>query len=56
MTGKRGRPPMGVVPIHVRIPPEDLATIDAIAAADGITRAEAIRRILHSWLIDNGET
>lgn len=55
MTGKRGRPPMGVVPIHVRIPADDLAVIDEIAAADGKSRADVIRWMLHSWLLDNGE-
>lgn len=54
MTGKRGRPPMGVVPIHVRIPAEVLAQIDAVAAEREVTRAQQIRDVLREWCFDNG--
>lgn len=55
MTGKRGRPPMGVTSVHVRLPVEELAVIDDIARINDQTRAEVIRWMLHSWLLDNGE-
>lgn len=48
MTGP-GRPRTGT-PVLVRIPPDDLATLDAMAAKQGITRAELIRRLLAAAL------
>lgn len=54
MSGKRGRPPMGVVSIHVRVPPDVLAALDAVAAERGVTRADHIRDVLREWCLDNG--
>ena len=34
----------------VRIPPELLAELDAIAARQGVTRSEVMRRALATWL------
>lgn len=42
---KRGRPSTGV-PILVRIPAETLQTIDAVASARHVSRAEVIRQVL----------
>lgn len=41
-----GRPPLGVKPINLRLPPELIDIIDREAKAQDITRAELIRRIL----------
>ncbi len=43
----RGRPSTGVK-IQVRIPAEGLARIDRQAEAEGVTRAEMIRRMLEA--------
>lgn len=42
-TPRRGRPPIGAR-VHVNIPDDLLADIDAEAARRGTTRAEEIRR------------
>jgi hypothetical protein len=42
---KRGRPPTGV-PVLIRIPAETLETIDAVASARHVSRAELIRQVL----------
>ncbi len=48
---KRGRPATGRDPlICVRIPPEAVATIDAWAAARGVSRSEAIRAMISEAL------
>jgi len=44
-----GRPTTGV-PVHTRLPAEVLAHVDAWADAEGVTRAEAIRRLLAAGL------
>jgi hypothetical protein len=54
-TGKKriGRPPVGAVPIMVRIPPADLKPIDDwIAKREGprLSRPEAIRRLVELGL------
>jgi hypothetical protein len=43
----RGRPPVGAVPLSVRVPPEQLAEIDAwIETQDPkLSRPEAIRQL-----------
>lgn len=46
---KPGRPSTGVA-ITTRIDPATLAEVDALAEAWGVTRAEAIRRLLASRL------
>ena len=45
----RGRPEVGPR-IPVRLPPHVLAHVDAWADAEGVTRAEAIRRLLTAGL------
>jgi len=44
----RGRPFIGATPIQVRMPPPELASLDAwIAQQDGpLTRPEAVRRLV----------
>lgn len=44
-TRRPGRPTTGR-PIQVRLSPDVLAHVDAWADAEGVTRAEAIRRLL----------
>ena len=44
--GKRGRPSQGGPGEQVRIPPATLDIIDAYAKANGISRQEAIRRLI----------
>ena len=48
-TRGRGRPPIGPT-VELRLPPEVLAHIDAWADAEGVTRAEAIRRLINESL------
>lgn len=48
-----GRPSTGVR-VDVRIPADQLATIDAAATAEGTTRAEIIRAILTNGLTGKG--
>jgi Arc/MetJ-type ribon-helix-helix transcriptional regulator len=50
----RGRPAVNATPITVRVPPEQLAKLDAWIAAQGslISRPEAVRRILKEALDD----
>jgi metal-responsive CopG/Arc/MetJ family transcriptional regulator len=48
-----GRPSTGT-PIHIRLPPEVLAHVDAWADAEGVSRAEAIRRLLTPPDSDSG--
>ena len=43
-------PPESGVAIHVRIPADVLAGLDAMAARDGITRAELLRRIARDYV------
>jgi hypothetical protein len=48
---RRGRPPTGRDPgIHVRLPKEMLATIDAWSASKAVTRSEAVRRLVEIGL------
>ena len=44
---RRGRPPSGGRDpgVHIRLPEDLLAAIDRLAAAEGISRSEAIRRL-----------
>jgi hypothetical protein len=52
---KRGRPATGKDPIVAfRAPPELTAGIVAAAKAEGIGRAEAIRRAVREWLRAKG--
>lgn len=48
-----GRPPIGRM-VNVRMPAPLLAKLDARAAAEGITRAELLRRIAQEAM--EGET
>lgn len=48
MTG-RGRPPIGPA-VQVRLTPDLLARIDRWAKRQGVTRAEAIRRLVERAL------
>ena len=41
----RGRPPIGP-PFQIRLPDDLLAKLDARAAAEGVSRAEMVRRLL----------
>lgn len=48
---KRGRPATGKDPLlGVRVPPETTLRIDALAADEGITRSEAVRRLIELGL------
>lgn len=42
----RGRPRTGAVLVGVRLEPPILAKVDAAAKAEGVSRPEAIRRII----------
>jgi metal-responsive CopG/Arc/MetJ family transcriptional regulator len=44
-----GRPPIGRM-VNVRIPAGDLASLDAIAKAKGVKRAELVREALRLYL------
>jgi hypothetical protein len=52
----RGRPKVGSTPINVRLPPDELAPLDAFIAKakEQIGRPEAIRRILANFLKRRG--
>jgi Ribbon-helix-helix protein, copG family len=50
-----GRPPADTEQVGVRIPRNDLAAIDAWAAANGCSRAEAIRRLAKRGLLADKE-
>ena len=47
-TGKRGRPALGSKSIHLTLPPDQLAAVDAFAAGevDSPSRPEAVRRLV----------
>jgi hypothetical protein len=49
---KRGRPPSGGRDpgVHIRLPEEMLAAIDAKSAEEGIGRSETIRRLVEIGL------
>jgi hypothetical protein len=49
---KRGRPPTGGRDpgVHIRLPEILLATVDAKSVADGISRSEAVRRLVELGL------
>lgn len=50
---KAGRPPVNATPVTVRIPPDQLAAVDAWIAAQPepkLTRPEAIRRLVERGL------
>lgn len=40
----------------VRVPADVLAELDAIAAREGITRSDVMRRALLTWLDEHGRT
>lgn len=46
---RRGRPEVGE-PVHLRLPAELRARVDQFASASGVTRAEAVRRLLTGGL------
>ena len=49
----RGRPAVGSTPVTVRIPPDQLAAVDAWIGEqpDGPTRPEAVRRLVEKGLV-----
>ena len=56
MPKKRGRPPTGKDPqIVARMPAISIASVDAWAVANGITRSEAIRRLVELGLKAKGK-
>ena len=52
----RGRPPVDSERVDTRLPRKMLNAIDRFARKEGDKpiRAEAVRRILHDWLIAHG--
>lgn len=52
----RGRPKADTSAVMLRMPIDDLAAVDAFAAAEGDKpgRPEAIRRIVRAWLTNAG--
>jgi hypothetical protein len=50
----RGRPPVGSTPINLRLPPDQLATLDAWISrqAGDVSRPEAVRQLLATALRD----
>jgi predicted DNA binding CopG/RHH family protein len=54
---KRGRPPSGGRDpgVHIRLPEEMLTAIDAKSADEGISRSEAIRRMVELGLKAKGK-
>jgi hypothetical protein len=55
ITKKRGRPATGKSPmLTFRSPPELMGAMDAAATADGLSRAEVIRRAVREWLMARG--
>ena len=53
---KRGRPHANTTGVMVRVPPDDLASLDAWIAArgDNLSRPEAIRQLMRAALDQNG--
>jgi hypothetical protein len=54
----RGRPPTGAESIHLRVPPEQSADVDAWIAKQkepGLVRPEAIRRLVELGLKAKGK-
>ena len=51
---RRGRPPSGGRDplVGLRLPPQKIAALDALAADWGVTRSEVIRQIVHKALSD----
>ena len=49
---RRGRPPSGGRDpgVHIRLPEDLLAAIDGLAVAEGLSRSEAIRRLVELGL------
>ena len=54
---KRGRPPSGGRDpgVHIRLPAQMLATIDERSVAEGVSRSEAIRRLVELGLEAKGQ-
>lgn len=50
----RGRPPIGAVPVTVRVPPALLAQIDQWAAKHGTGRPEAMRAMIEALIALGG--
>lgn len=48
-----GRPPVGTA-INMRLPADLLAEVDAAAGAEGVSRAEMIRRLVAAGLKTRG--
>lgn len=46
---KRKRPPAAGEPILVRLQPDLLASVDAIASFYSVSRPEAVRKIITEW-------
>lgn len=55
--GNMGRPPINATPVNVRLPPQELAALDAWIArqSDAPSRPEAIRRLIEAGLRAEGE-
>jgi hypothetical protein len=54
--GKPGRPATGKgAQVQVRFHPDDMAIVDAYAAEHGISRPEAIRRLIRAGKIKSGK-
>ncbi len=54
--GKPGRPATGKgEQVQVRFHPHDMAIVDAYASEHGISRPEAIRRLIRAGKIKSGE-
>lgn len=54
---RRGRPPRGTSPaVAVRLDPEDLARIDRFAKSKGISRSQALRRLIRRGLSRASQT
>ena len=52
---KRGRPATGRDPhLSVRVPQDLLDGVDAFASSSGLSKPEALRRILSDWLKERG--
>ena len=54
MPKKRGRPATGKDPmVNLRMPPELISSVDAWGRSSGITRSEAIRRLVEQALVQH---
>ncbi|MGP9819901.1 ribbon-helix-helix domain-containing protein [Salinarimonas sp. NSM] len=56
---RRGRPATGRDPlVSLRLPKDALARVEAIAAGEGVSRSEVLRRAVVEWLAgrDDGDS